>query len=107
MGNGENYGEKLYADFIAARKSFELKTADISGAMLNTVISSSLETTAYLIINVYDGDTLKSSNVKELKLLSGENTIAQTIEGYADGNKVEIFVWDSIITPACSAGWNN
>ncbi len=108
MGNGEIYGEKLYGDFAVIQKSFALiGTPVIEGTTLNAVVTSDSDTTAYLIMNVYDGNTLKSSNVKELQLVSGENTIAESIPNYADGNKTEIFIWDVIVAPACFASWSN
>ncbi len=108
MGNGEIYGEKLYADFTAVQKSFVLSTEPvIEETTLNAVITSTSDTIAYLVINVYDGETLKSSNVKELQLVKGENTVSESIPDYVDTNKAEIFIWDSIVAPACFASWSN
>ena len=54
-----------------------------------------------MIINLYNGNAMKLSEAKELTLVPGENNISELINGYTTGDKAEVFMWDSLRTPAC------
>ena len=103
MGNGEIYGEKLYGNFEVKNTLIEVTEAsNEDGRITASVRNNTTDTqTVYMITNVYNGNTLKSSAVSEFVLNAGDNLINGVVSDYENGNKIEVFFWDSLKTPAC------
>ena len=109
MGNGEIYAEKLYGDFTVTASMFEAISSDVSADRITAKIinNSNDSKTVYMIIDLYNGDMLKTSTVKEINLVSGENLVYETINGYTSGDKAEIFMWDYLTAPNCFISLTN
>lgn len=103
MGNGEIYGEKLYGNFEVKNTFTEVTASSKNGGSVTAEISNnSADTqTVYMITNVYSGNLLKSSTVKEFVLKPGENSVSGAAQDYEDGNQLEVFFWDSLKIPSC------
>ena len=103
MGSGEIYAEKLYGDFEVKGTMLEVQSYTVEGnKVIAEIVNLSQEVKiAYMIINLYSGETLKTSIAKEITLASGKNSLSEPISGYTDGDKSEVFMWDSLTAPAC------
>lgn len=103
MGNGEIYGEKLYGNFEVKNTLIEVTEASNADSRITaSVRNNTTDTqTVYMITNVYNGNTLKSSAVSEFVLNAGDNSINGVASDYENGNKIEVFFWDSLKTPVC------
>lgn len=109
MSNGEIYAEKLYGDFEVKNSVFEVLSSVVNENRITASImnSSPEDKTVYMIINLYNGEMLKSRAADELTLVSGENNLSKLINGYASGDKAEVFIWDSLLTPVCIMSISN
>lgn len=109
MGNGEIYAERLYGDFMVNASMFETVSASVFENQITAELMNNSKDSkqTYMIINLYNGNTLKTSTVKEITLLPGENSVSETISGYTSGNKTEIFMWDCLTMPTCFMNLTN
>lgn len=109
MGNGDIYAEKLYGDFEVRSSVFETVASEVKENRITASIknNSSENKTVYMIVNLYNGTTMKSSSAEEITLVSGENTVSRLINGYASGDKAEVFIWDSLLIPNCIMNASN
>ena len=96
MGNGELYGEKLYADFESILTPVSVKSANITeNGVLEAGLDNMLSTnqTVYVFTAAYKDGQIFSRSVKPVTLSAGLNSIECNIEGFQDADRVKAYVW--------------